>query len=48
MRALRILAAGVAAVLSPRLVAAQAPPPPADTGPAAVAFHGLVSTSRRS
>jgi len=45
MRVLRILAAGVAAVLSPRLLAAQASPPAADTGRAAVEFHGLVSTS---
>jgi len=45
MRTLRILAAGVAAVLSPRLLAAQVPAPAADTGRPAVEFHGLVSTS---
>jgi hypothetical protein len=45
MRAWRILAAGAAAVLSPRLLAAQAPPPAADTGRTAIEFHGLVSTS---
>ncbi|MGD0484555.1 MAG: porin [Gemmatimonadales bacterium] len=45
MRALRILAAGVAAVLSPRLLAAQAPPPAPEAGHQAIEFHGLVSTS---
>jgi hypothetical protein len=45
MRALRVLAAGVAAVLSPRLLAAQAPPPSPEAGHPAIEFHGLVSTS---
>ncbi len=45
MRALRVLAAGVAAVLSPRLLAAQAPPAVPEAGHQAIEFHGLVSTS---
>jgi hypothetical protein len=45
MRALCILAAGVAAVLSPRLLAAQASPPAPEAVHPAVEFHGLVSTS---
>jgi hypothetical protein len=45
MRLLRILAAGVAALLSPRLLAAQAPPPIPEPGHQAIDFHGLVSTS---
>lgn len=45
MRAFRILAAGVAALLSPRLLAAQAPPPNPEPGHQAIEFHGLVSTS---
>ncbi len=45
MRTLRILAAGVAALLSPRLLAAQAPPPAPEAGHQAIEFHGLVSTS---
>jgi len=42
---LRILAAGVAALLSPWLLAAQAPPPNPEPGHQAIEFHGLVSTS---
>ena len=45
MRALRVLAAGVAAVLSPWQLAAQAPPPSPEAGHPAIEFHGLVSTS---
>jgi len=45
MRVVRILAAGVAVVLSPRLVAAQAPPSHPEPGHQAIEFHGLVSTS---
>jgi len=45
MRAVRILAAGVAALLSPRLLAAQAPPSHPDPGHQAIELHGLVSTS---
>jgi len=44
MRRLRILAAG-AALLSPRLLAAQAPPSNPEPGHQAIEFHGLVSTS---
>jgi hypothetical protein len=44
MRRSRIVAAGVAAVLLPRLLAAQAPVNP-EAGHQAVEFHGLVSTS---
>ena len=44
MRAFRILAVGAAALLSPRLLAAQAPPNP-EPGHQAIEFHGLVSTS---
>jgi Putative beta-barrel porin-2, OmpL-like. bbp2 len=44
MRALRLLAAGVAALLSPRLLAAQVPANP-EPGHQPVEFHGLVSTS---
>jgi len=44
MRVSRILAAGVA-LLSPRLLAAQAPPPNPEPGHQAIEFHGLVSTS---
>jgi hypothetical protein len=44
MRHWRILAAGVA-LLSPRLLAAQAPAPIPEPGHQAIEFHGLVSTS---
>ena len=44
MRTIRILAAG-ALLLSPRLLAAQAPPPGPEPGHQAIEFHGLVSTS---
>jgi len=44
-RALRILAVGAAALLSPRPLAAQAPPADPEPGHPAVEFHGLVSVS---
>ena len=45
MRRWRILAAGVAALLSPRLLAAQAPAPNPEPGHQTIELHGLVSTS---
>jgi Putative beta-barrel porin-2, OmpL-like. bbp2 len=45
MRPWHILAGGVAALLSPLPLAAQAPPVHPDSGRQAIALHGLVSTS---